>query len=289
MSKISSFVIYFRFFRVLDWIHFLGLTVLGYAYACRMTIFSNAFWMSIIVASLYLAHGYSINECFDNRHNNIVEICGKYFIPFKKVILLSTFVFIANLIFTFAYFFQLMPLVAFGGLIGFLYSANPFRLKKFPFTGLICNSLCFTPLFLIGYISIRALDLNAILLTVFIFILLLPIDLIHQLNDAKEDKEKGFRTTAIAYGVKKTIGLIIISLFLLNSWLLVISWYMEISPFLLLLTLLLSLWVIIYLIKKILKYGNDISKYKIKLELRKLFIAYGIGLLITAANAIKSR
>lgn len=226
-----NFVQYFRFFRILDWIHFLGLTVLGYVYASRMTIFSNAFWISIIVASLYLAHGYSVNKCFDNRIDNNVEICGKYFIPFKKAILLSYFVFIANLIFAFVYFFQLMPLVIFGSLISFLYSAYPFRFKKVPFLGLICNSLCFTPLFVIGYIVIRALDLKGLLMAIFIFILLLPIDLIHQLNDADEDRVKNFRTTAIICGAKRTIGLIIISLFLLNNWLLIISWYMKISYF----------------------------------------------------------
>jgi 4-hydroxybenzoate polyprenyltransferase len=288
-SAILNFVKYFKFFRILEWIHFLGLTVLGYAYASRMISFSNAFWMSVIVASLYLAYGYSINECFDNRVDNNVEIHGRYFIPFKKAILLSALIFIANLIFTFVYFFQLMPLVVFGGLIGLLYSAYPFRLKEIPFLGLICNSLCFTPLFIIGYISIRALDLSAVLLTAFIFILLLPIDLIHQLNDAEEDKRNGLRTTAVVCGAKGTIGLIIFSLFLLNSWLLVISWHVRISPLFFLLTLLLSLSMIIYLIKKFLKYGNDISKHKIKLELRNLFIAYGIGLLITAAYTIKNR
>jgi 4-hydroxybenzoate polyprenyltransferase len=173
-----------------------------------------------------------------------------------------------------------MLLVIFGGLIGFLYSAYPLRLKEIPFLGLICNSLCFTPLFIIGYLSIKSLDLKALLMTVFIFILLLPIDLIHQLNDAQVDKSKNFRTTAIACGIKKTIGLIIISLFFLNSWLLIISRYLKISHFFLFLTFCFSLWVIIYLIKKFYNYGNDISKYKIKLKLRYLFIIYGIGLLI---------
>lgn len=116
-------------------------------------------------------------------------------------------------------------------------------------------------------------------MAIFIFILLLPIDLIHQLNDADEDRVKNFRTTAIICGAKRTIGLIIISLFLLNNWLLIISWYMKISYFFFFLTLSFSLWVIIYLIKKFYKYGNDISKYKIKLRLRYLFIIYGIGLL----------
>jgi 4-hydroxybenzoate polyprenyltransferase len=283
------FIRYFRFFRILDWIHFLGLTVLGYAYASRITFFSNAFWIGIIVSSLYLAHGYSLNECFDNRVDNNVEIYGKYFIPFKKAILLSYLVFIANLIFTLVYSFQMMLLVIFGGLIGLLYSAYPFRLKEVPFLGIICNSLCFTPLFIIGYVLIKTLDLNAFLMALFIFVLLLPIDLIHQLNDAEEDGRRGFRTTAVVCGVKGTIGLIIISLFFLNFWLLVISRYMEISSLFFLLTLFFSLLVVIYLIKKFLKYGDDIGKYKIKLELRNLFIAYGIGLLITIAHTIGSR
>lgn len=271
---------YFRFFRALDWIHFLGLTILGYVYASRTIIFSRDLCSGIIIASLYLAHGYSMNECFDNRVDNNVERFRKYSVPFKTAILLSGLVFIANLIFAFAYSLPIMLLVIFGALIGFFYSAYPFRLKEIPFLGLICNALCFTPLFIIGYLSFRPLDLNAILMGIFIFILFLPIDLIHQLNDAEEDKAKNLRTTAVACGIKKTIGLIIISLLLLNLWLWIISRYIVISASFLFLTLSFSLVVIIYLVKKFYRYGNNISKCNIKLKLRYLFMIYGVGLLI---------
>lgn len=257
----------------------LGLPVLGYFYASRATVFSDTFLAGLIVASLYLAHGYSINQCFDNRVDNSVEMPGDYSIPLNNAILLSSLIFIANLTFTLAYSIRMMPLAAFGGLIAFLYSAPPLRLKKIPFLGLFCNSLCFTPLFLIGYISVRALDLNAILKATFIFILFLPIDLIHQLNDADQDQAKGFKTTVLALGVKNAIGLMTISFLLLNAWLLVISRYMKISYFCSFATLFLSILITFYLIIKFYRYGYDISKYKIKLTTRYLFIIYGIGLL----------
>lgn len=275
----SRFVKYFKFFRITDWIHLLGLTMLGYVYASRTAFFSNCALISIIASALYLAHGYSINLCFDNKVRNNVEISGKYLFPFKKAVLLSFFIFTANLIFTFVYSIKLLPLVIFGSLISLFYSAYPFRLKGIPFIGLLCNSLCFIPLFLIGYMSVRAMDMNVFLMSIFIFFLFMPIDLIHQLNDADNDRKMNFRTTVVACGIRKTVGLIIICLFSLNLWLLFISWYMNISYSILLITFIFSLWFIAYLIIKFYRYGNDMSKYKLKYRLRFLFIIYGISLL----------
>lgn len=274
----SGFIQYLRLLRVLDWVHLLGVTVLGYTYASRSAVFSKDFWLGIIVASLYLAHGYSINECFDNRIGRNVEISGKYFSHFNNAIFISVLIFIANFAFTFAYSPQLVPLVAFGGIISFLYS-GPFRLKEVPFIGLIVNSLCFTPLFLIGYLSVGPFDLNAILMSVFIFIFFLPVDLIHQLNDADIDRARDSRTTVIVYRVKKTLVLIVVNLLILNSWAMILFWYMKIPYLSFLLTLFFSACMLVYLLNRFNKYGSDVSKYKIKIRLRYLLILYGIGLI----------
>lgn len=278
---ILSLVQYLRFFRVRDWVHLLGLPLFGYVFASRAVVFTNSFWLALIPSSLYLAYGYSINECFDSRINGNVEKQGEYSIPFTRAILLSFFIFIVNLIIVLKFSFEMALLVGFGGITGFLYSGQPFRFKGVPFLGLVFNSLCFTPLFLIGYVSVRPLNPGSFLSAVFIFILFLPVDLIHQLNDMAQDRIAGFKTTALTLGVKKTIGLIAISLIILNLWLMFIYRYIRISPVTFFVTLFFSLYVICYLIIRLYKYGRDIGKYGIKLRFRYIFIVYGIALFVS--------
>jgi 4-hydroxybenzoate polyprenyltransferase len=280
-DKFSLRFQYLIFFRVFDWVHILGLAILGYVYASGNEIVLNSSILIVFISALYLAHGYSLNECFDNKCMSEVKIRDGQYIPFKKAILLSYIVLVMNIIFSFIYSLQITLLVIFGGLVAFLYSASPVRLKKIPFMGLFCNSLCFVPLFLIGYAIDRDLDLAAFLMAVFIFILFLPIDLVHQLNDFQEDEPQNLRTTAKVLGVKKTIILIGVSLIALSGWTLFLYKVKKISYFPFILTLFFSIVIIIYLLKKIIKYGTDIGKYKIKLNMRYLFIVYGLGLFTT--------
>lgn len=269
-----------NFFRLLEWIHLLGLAVLGYTYASRISIFSALFLLSLFTSVLYLAHGYSFNVCFDNRFGDIVVVSKNNSIAFKKAILISYFVFIINIILSSSYSLQVTLLVTLGGFLSFLYSFSHIRFKKIPFLGLFCNSLGFTFLFLIGYAAVKNLDLEAFLMAVFIFILFLPIDLAHQLNDMEEDLGKSFKTTAIACGIKKTLNLITLSLVILNIWILAICFHQKKSYYFFSLTLLFTVSFFLFLFRRFSMYGYDISKYKIKLNLRYLTIIYGLGLFI---------
>ncbi len=276
-----SIIKYIRFFRVFDWIHLIGITILGYMYASGLAIFSTQFWMSLLISALYLAHGYSLNQCYDHRLANKVQLKGNGHIPFRRAISLTYLVFMVNIFFAYRCSLSTLILVIFGGLIGFVYSAPPLRLKGVPYWGFVCNSLCFVPLFLIGYVSAKKLDLSSFLLAVFVFLLFLPLDLIHQLNDLTEDGEQSCRTTAAACGIKKTLNLITVTFIILNVWTLIIWVYKKIHCSFFLLTLFFSVIVLLYLYQKSVQDYIDIGRHKIKMRVRYFSILYGLGIAVS--------
>jgi 1,4-dihydroxy-2-naphthoate polyprenyltransferase len=274
-----SLCIYLKLLRVFDWVHLLGLAVFGYLFASRAAFLSLRFLISLIIASFYLAYGYVLNECFDNRKGDYVILDGNFAVSFDKAVLLSYIILLLNFIIAFMHSLQMATLVLFGGIIGFFYSSPPFRFKQIAFFGLLCNALCFVPIFLIGYSSVRRLDSHAFLVAAFVLLFFFPLDLIHQLNDLEADRESGLRTTAVVCGVKNTIYLIAVFFVFLDVLLPLVSFFMKIPFYFSFVTLFFSAAVVMYLIARYKKYSSDAGKFKIKLQLRYAFIFYGFVLI----------
>lgn len=270
---------YLKFFRVSDWVHILGLTVLGFCFASEgKAVFYNVFF-ALLVSSLYLAHGYALNECFDTIINS--RYPQGNFIPFQTAILFSYAVLVLNLFISFHFSKNIFGLVIIGTILAWLYSAPPVRAKKKLFLGFLFNSIGFSILFLIGYASLKMIDMRAILMTVFFIFLFFPIELIHELNDFEKDRLGGINTIVVKFGMPASFFLIVISAIILIGYTYLVYFLFNISIALFGLTVLFSIALILYLFKQFDKHKGKFDTDRLKLHIRYICIIYGIGILVS--------
>lgn len=281
LSKIKNNK-YLQFFRVFDWAHVLGLTILGFVYASRIKINISYLIIALLISSLYLAHGYSLNEYFDvyvykkkNKKNYLDNL-----MPFKTAIVSSYIVLLLNSLVSLYFSRPIFVLVLIGAFLAWLYSAPPLRLKGNSFWGLFSNSLGFSILFLLGYGSAKSIDIQAILVTSFIFFLFLPIQLIHELNDLEDDALNDIKTFAVRRGVRGTLNLTTFFLIVLMCWSYILWYFFLMPPTVFLMTILFSLALIFYLFRRFDKLSNRLNTYKFKINARYICIIYGIAILI---------
>ena len=271
------------FFRIKDWIHVLGLVVLGFVCGSGWNIEFGAFILSLLIGSLHLAYGYSLNDCFD-ININYKFLKGKDLFPFKKAIILSLSALMINCLVCLLFFTKGLILVGLGAVLGWIYSAPPTRLKNVPVLGLFCNSMAFSVLFLMGYCVNKNFDTTSLAWTFFIFFLFLPIQLIHELNDMEEDKLKKISTTACRYGIKITLNLILFSFLILIGWALFLNYLLGTSIYLFFITIIFSILMFWSLLKRSINNRTHIKTFKLKLHARYLIILYGVGILFVLYN-----
>jgi len=278
---------YLQFFRVFDWVHVLGLTMLGFIFASGTNINPFRFIIALLISALYLAHGYSLNECFDviikhkpNRRN----LFSESLIPFRVTMISSYVVLFLNGGISFLFSKHIFVLVLMGAVFAWLYSVPPLRLKEKPFLGILCNSLGFSVLFLIGFSSVKTIDAQAILMTVFIFLLFLPIQLIHEINDLEDDKTEGIDTIAVKFGVRTTFYLITLFLIILIGYAYILYHLLNIMIYFLLITTFFSLALTLYLFRRFDRHSGKLNTQRLKINVRYLCIIYGMGILLSFKN-----
>ncbi len=274
MININKYLI---FFRIKDWVHVLGLVVLGFVCGSGWKIEFGIFILSLLIGSLHLAYGYSLNNCFD-INVNYRFLKDKDIFSFKRAMLLSHYILVINCLICLFFFKRGLALVISGAVLAWIYSAPPTRLKNVPVLGLFCNSMAFGVLFLMGYCINDKLDIRSIVWTFFILILFLPVQLIHELNDIKDDRLKKINTTVSKYGVKGTLDLISFFLLILIGWALLLNYLSVTSIYLFFLTIIFSISMSCFLFKRTSKGGTYIETFKLKLQARYLVILFGIGM-----------
>jgi 4-hydroxybenzoate polyprenyltransferase len=270
--------IYLQFFRVSDWIHVLGLTLLGFIFASGSDIVFRNLFLSLLISSLYLAFGYSLNDYFDiyARHRGANDTPLP--VPFKKALILSLLALILNCFISLSFSIYIFWLVIAGATLAWLYSATPLRLKERPFWELICNSLGFSILFLVGFASAGAIDVQAILMTIFIFLLFLPLQLIHELNDLRQDCSKGINTTAVKFGIIISFNLIFLFLALLIGYTFILHYLLKTAR-LFWLTILFCAALAFILLRRLDRHSRRLDTRRLKLDVRYICIVYGLGVL----------
>ena len=200
----KSVFLFFQSLRVKDWWYLNGVFVLGAVSSDRFNLTINPFFFGLVISSLYLAHGYALNEHWDRKS----APC-----PFSKITpggegALGAYLLLAlNCAIA---FFLLRPaffMVVLGGVVSWLYSSPPLRLKKRFVPRLLLNSLGFSFLFLVGAVSQGPLSSADWLLLLFVFFLFIPIELIHGLNDFEDDGLNSIATFPRVFGVRKTVAM----------------------------------------------------------------------------------
>jgi len=169
-------------------------------------------------------------------------------------------------------------LVIAGSLLSFIYSAPPIRAKRYIILNLILNSLGFSLLFLIGFVTLnRHTTFSSIMMTSFFAIFFIPIQIIHQVSHYQEDKEQNISTLYNRYGVKTTLYFIIGSFICLTVLALLITVIGQKNITFFISTFLLSLVLSIAMhnFGKDNKY-NSYKAIKIRLFTRKVSIIYGV-------------
>lgn len=196
----------YQFYRIKDWPHLLGLIILGLA-AAREPLPPQTFIFLMAVGCSYLAHGYSINDIYDDQIKGLLSR--------NSALLLSYFSLLICLILCLFHSIQYFSIALFGHLAGWFYSAKPFRFKNKLWLDLIFNSLALTPLFLLGYLLNRQLSHDALYLAIYIFIYFIPVQLLHEINDDQIDIQFHQNNSFQILGIRKTMIVSIATLLLL--------------------------------------------------------------------------
>lgn len=273
---------WFSLFRIDDWLHVLGIPLLGLVYASEKVFSFRLILLSIVVSSLYLAHGYAINEVFDTldpddrpRRDAVLKDRPR----FTHALLVAFIPFLFNLLFASLLSVQTVTIVIIGMLLSYLYSGYPMRLKKIPVIELFCNAAGFCLLFLIGYSAVRPLTLDAIEIGILFLILFIPLQLIHELAHFENDKEHKVYTTVAKYGIKKSVYFIICSLPLLAIWSICICLQAKLPFYLFLLSTIYSIALIIKVYSCFRDINLSLTRNKLRIYARYLTVLYGAGIM----------
>ncbi len=204
--KIKQLIIYYR---VGEWFYFLSFIILGYLIGLRsqdseINIVSAI--GIIVMAALYLAHGYALNDLCDGDFIKRGASTFKEGIYFSLVPVLLSIV-IALLVASPI----LLIILGIGIISSFLYSCYPFRLKRITIIELILNSLCFTVVYFFGLLINNSLiKTHEYAVGGAIFILMMLYQLAHEIEDMEEDKLSGtINNTAISLGMKGTFWTVV--------------------------------------------------------------------------------
>jgi 4-hydroxybenzoate polyprenyltransferase len=192
-----------RFYRISEWLHFLGFALLGILLAGPLSISSPSHTVMIAVASAgLLAHAYSFNEVFDSELENS---CGiKKNLPGNKrsSVILSIIPMFGGLILLSQFSHTVLALGLLFSLLWTMYSYPIPRLKAVPFVSTLVNGIAFPLLFLIGFASVNTPSLGSALFFLALVLLEIPAQLIHETCHSQSDRLLGFKTTVVRYGAE---------------------------------------------------------------------------------------
>jgi 4-hydroxybenzoate polyprenyltransferase len=214
-SKIaSSLLSALRFYRVADWLHFLGFTFLGILLARQLGALDLTRTMMILGASAaLLAYAYSFNDVFDHQieipsSNRQPQANGR-----KARSVVASLCPLALGIILLAQFSSTALFL--GVLFSLLWAAYSYpmpRLRAIPVICTIVNGVGFPILFLIGLQSENVDPLGSAFFFSMLVFLEIPAQLVHEICHSQGDRVRGFRTTAVHYGARKALQAAILSL-----------------------------------------------------------------------------
>jgi 4-hydroxybenzoate polyprenyltransferase len=174
-----------KIFRIKDWLHYLGFTVLGIVFG---GLLANIVFILLLLSALMLAYAYSLNVAYDKKLKTRL-----YLIPL--VTSLALFVFLNPMQMLFSVIFLFIVTV---------YSIPKPHLKSKPVICTLCNAIAFPCLFALGFFGAGSSMSLFIYFYTVLFLLSVVIQLIHELSDLEEDKRDKIITTAARFGERIT-------------------------------------------------------------------------------------
>ena len=252
------------YFRVKDWLHLLGLALLGYVYSPGFNLLSIELPRILLLSFLLLAFAYSFSTQFKLHW-------GKE--NFKKRILPSLAVLAFAIVYSLFLSSQIFILSLISIIVVIVYVIPPLNLKAVPIAVTVLNSVGATTHFLLGAAIVSNLTLNLFSLAIYVAILFLAAQLLHELAHFSKDKEGGRITTPIRFGFKATYYTIDGLLILLVAWAIVLYAY---QGFPILFTITTAVFSLFFFL--IVWFKKDTTKAR--MNVRYLSITLGIALLL---------
>ncbi|HNW38888.1 MAG TPA: UbiA family prenyltransferase [Candidatus Omnitrophota bacterium] len=273
------------FIRITDWLHILGLAVLGVAFSSASSLFTFKTLLALTVSALYLAHGFSLNNYFDaaidQRINKVYFPAGP--ISRERFLIFSYSLFLINCFIASRISVTMLYFIVAGSLLALIYSAPPLRFKKSTLLNIVLNSLGFAIIFLIGFISVgNFISAEALMMSVLLALVFIPLQIVHQIAHSEADKIENILSVYNRYGLQPTIYLINLSLAGLLLW----SLFIGISSLkyagVFYLTCLFCFSLFYYLRRvKNSPQAHPEAAAKLRIIIRRICILYGTGLLLS--------
>ncbi|MEW5737035.1 MAG: UbiA family prenyltransferase [Thermodesulfobacteriota bacterium] len=195
-----------RAVRVTGWVHFLGLFLLGWAWAGAGH--PGAAALGLAASALYLSFTFGVNNLYDRGLDPASKnpFAAGGLSPRAGAVAMA-FLAGAGLVFAFAASPGMGAVFVFMTAASFAYS-GPWRMKRFPFWGSFHNALIFGPLFLAGCLAVRPLALADLAWTVLFSFTVLIVQVAQELSDRAGDAAAGLSGTAIVLGTEGSLLLI---------------------------------------------------------------------------------
>jgi 4-hydroxybenzoate polyprenyltransferase len=200
-------------FRVKDWLHYLGYTVLGLAITSN---FSLKDWLTYLSLSVFLlAYAFSFNQYFEKKERR------KYFL----LPLVLSFIFFPILHELSKVIYVILILIA------TFYSWPKINFQAKPIISTLSNGFGYLLIFIL---PVYILSIRILIFSILIFLLNINAQLIHEMVDYNKDKKNKKITTTVFFGrniimkffkisLLLTIFVSIIFSFLFNNLLILIS------------------------------------------------------------------
>jgi 4-hydroxybenzoate polyprenyltransferase len=272
MPSISQNLFFPQSLRFKDWWYLNGLFALGAVSTCFYKLTVGHLFAGLVISFLYLAHGYAMNEYCDQREKPGAkspeerDLFGAYFLLALNCVLASLFS------------KDVLILVVLGSVVSWAYSSPPFRFKKRLFLRLFFNSLGFSLLFLLGMLFQNSLSIKGLFLFLFIFLLFIPIELIHVLNDFNDDETNSIVTFPMIFGVKKTIVTISASFMVLAGFSFILYFANFVPVAFVFANVLLALGMLVLMARSYQHAELSLELHRLKIAARALLSIYGAGL-----------
>jgi 4-hydroxybenzoate polyprenyltransferase len=208
--------------RPIAWIVFLYPVMVGFYLGASKDTVPSSVIFGFGALFFVLCFGFSVNALSDvdvdiyhdgrSKDMNLSRqplVTGEISIPQAKLLCLLFLV--GSLLCALLVGFYFMLTIIILDVIGYVYSLEPFRMKKRPIGDIICNALSGVFFFLAG-ITIGKAYVNPLLL-ITVFLMASNFYITTVMTDYEFDKKAGIRTSAVVYGGKR----LIIGMYLLTA------------------------------------------------------------------------
>ncbi|MBN2143969.1 MAG: UbiA prenyltransferase family protein [Candidatus Aureabacteria bacterium] len=210
MTSVSLIPNLLSFYRVKDWIHFLGIPLLCH---CKFKELNYPqLFLLVSGCALYLCFAFSINNWTDRFIDINHQNKNPFFNEIKSekachlfLIFLPVFPsFCSGLVISVSHFIILLFLFLFA----FLYSVPPFRMKRFPIIGSAMNIFLFSPMVFLGVKNVVSYWKAAFPIALMVSFIIIIMQLYHEIEDTEDDKMAQILTTPVKFGITHTFYLI---------------------------------------------------------------------------------